>query len=946
MKFHASLVLIASLIVLTGTTVTTAQEVKGKTPPLIFQEARDLINGGSLEVAADLLKDFAAANPTPQDYLDIEAKYGPTTFLKLRTIPRWYDESSRNKAFLKDTLEKIVAASIAANESLLKDPKRIQKFVRNLAGIQEEYAFAVQELKRSGDAVVPYIIESLRLDTNPDQRSGVLRAIIELGPETVPGFLVAAESMADEFKLMLVQAISRRPDFLVLSTAADSNLIPFLWYLSALPKDSPNPLRTVAVDKLKELYAAAYDRRNAEDELTRAARPLYERKARFHNFDSARSRVKLWTWDSVTLNVKAINVLTSVAEETIGLQYLRWALDRNAKYEPALDHFLAFATERAVERAKFTDIAVTDPAAFKLLAVAPTTTLIRLLEQALTENRTALALGLVQALGDRAEVAAGTMEIKPGGGDRPAVLVKALDYADPRVQLAAALALLKIPNAKHGANARIVDILKRAISTDTGAAGVKGKAIVADGSAVRGDQIANLLRGIGYQAEVVGNGRQLAQRIDRTSDFDVVLIDRHIVDPTLEDLIPMLRGDSNTARRPVMVVASPDARAQLGLETLLARLASLIAATETVDPEIPPIPEADRRKAIDEIQRDRKIVIDRRDKALRSFYEVRLARLERIVKSANLKETPDLKRRLDLRLAQLVMGTIVAEYDLTPTSAPKFVRDFEQLTELLRRQTDLDASVEGVYTLGLVKLVQQLEQVLTPELKTKFDAVRARMDSETLALAKEQVIDPATQQALFRLTRAYPGVTVIREPYSKVGFEEDMAAAIADPAQRPRDPGEKAAAAKSAIEALKKLATGEIPGYDLAPATDNLRAALASDVLGIPAAEALARLASPTGQTDLVMLAANGTRTANIRKVAADAAVRNIQAYGKLASAEAVNAIVKASGTGLLASELAIVKELLSPGPLAEVMKNYVPTTGGAKTEAPAEPKTEDKKEN
>ena len=47
------------------------------------------------------------------------------------------------------------------------------------------------------------------------------------------------------------------------------------------------------------------------------------------------------------------------------------------------------------------------------------------------------------------------------------MLVKALDYPDRRVQLAAADALLRLPSTNvHTAHARIVEVLRRALAAD------------------------------------------------------------------------------------------------------------------------------------------------------------------------------------------------------------------------------------------------------------------------------------------------------------------------------------------------------------------------------------------------------------------------------------------------------------------------------------------------
>lgn len=920
---------LAVAIAIIGSTAAPAQPPgTEKTAAMVFSDARDLVGGGSFEVAADMLKEFLAMNPTAQDYLDLEAKFGPTTFLKLRTIPRWYDDPKRDEEFKTTTLETIVTSAIAANEALLKNPARIARFIRNLGGPPEEHDFAVAELRRSGDAVVPQLIEALRLDPDGDKRAGILRAIVELGPETIPGLLAAGEAMRDEFKLLILGAIARRADFAELFNTVDTNALPVLWYLSALPGDQPNSLRTYADAKLRELFAAGYERRNPLEELTNAAKPLDSRSARFMATDTGRTRVKLWTWDESAQTLSPANVDRSIAEEAFALKYLRWALERDASYEPARELALAIATERAVERINFGHIGRQDPAVFRLLAAAPAETLIRLLDRSLVEKRTALSLGLVQALGERAEPAAAAVQVAPGGNPRPPVLVKALDDPDPRVQLSAALALIRIPNAVHGANSRIVDVLRRAVAPDASPANI-GRAIVADPSAVRGDQVANLLRVMGYQAEVVGTGRQLAQRLANTSEIDLILVDRHIVDPTLPDLMPQLRGSALAGRSPVFIVASADSRSQPALETMLVRLAALIAITETIDVNIPALPVADRRKTIDEIERERRAVVDIRDLKFQQLYELRLGRLQRLVEAANLRQSDELRRRLELRLPQLTMAAIAAQYDLTPTSAPKLMRDLGQLTELIRRQTDTDASVRGVDTADLVRLIRQLEAVLTPELIRTFDVLRTRLNDDALALAPDRAVDPATQAALDKLARTYTGAFVIREPYSPVGFREDVLAAMPDAASRPRDPVEKAESSLAAVKALTLLAVGDTPGYNVVPAADALRAALANDTLAIFAATALGRIGTGPAQTDLIKTAADNSRAPEIRRAASSAAIRNVRAFGKSATPEAITMLNRAAADEpAAAAELAVLQAAFDtrPGAFVDALREFRPT--------------------
>src|SRR5205823_1819854 len=99
--------------------------------------------------------------------------------------------------------------------------------------------------------------------------------------------------------------------------------------------------------------------------------------------------------------------------------------------------------------------------------------LVDVLERALREHRTGVALATAQALGARAEVRAK----RPLRKAEPA-LVRALYYPDRRVQMAAAEALLRIPGPpapKTGP--RIVDIFARALAAGT-TAGAEGRKVL------------------------------------------------------------------------------------------------------------------------------------------------------------------------------------------------------------------------------------------------------------------------------------------------------------------------------------------------------------------------------------------------------------------------------------------------------------------------------------
>ncbi len=891
-----------------------------KKPAEVFRESRDILRGGNQELAAELLKEFFALKPTDQDYLSLETKYGPTTFQGLRNVPRWFPDAKRDAEFKATTLEGIIQASLVANEKLLRDPKRIAKFVLNLGATNEERDFAIVELKRSGDAVVPYLFDNIRTESDPAFRAGAMRAIAQLGPDTIPGLLIATESAPDDIQSIMLQAIAKRSDIISLIGKTDTNIMPLLWYLASTPGDTATLRRDNAISLLRSLTGDNYERRQPVAELVKLSEPLYAHKSQFAGLDTVKNRVKLWSYDAKAKTLTASEVALREAEERYGLKYLRWAIERNPNDDLAQERFLCIATERAVERAKFADLAKAEPDVYALLASAPSNALINILENALLENRTALAFGTIQALGDRSEKLAATQQQK-AGTNRPAVLVRAMSYPDPRVQLAAAVALLRMPvGTNHGANAAIVDVLRRTIAgQDAGANSTsKGKAIIVDSNTLRGDRIAGLLRGLGYDTEITTTGRELMKRVGQSSNFDLLVVDRHVVEPQLNDLLAFISASQQIARRPVAVVASADNPKPVGLEPLLLRLAALIAATESIDIPVPAPLILDRRKPKEDTDRDRKLNTDDREKIFRQIYEGRLARTKRITDAANIVINAQLRSRLDLRLPQLTLAAIVAEYDPTVESAPSTIQNLANYTQLIRNQVDIDPSAMKVPLESLNKLIEQLETALTPELSKKFDAIRMKLNPTELEIARTPSLEPFARAKIAKQVKPYAGVALIDEPYSSYALENDLKVLFADPTQMPRDPAEKKASAKLAMDWLRKLAVGELPGYEIKTVEAAFVQSLGNEDLAEAAAESLARIPTATAQQELVKVAANATRPANLRVKAAEAAIQHVQTYGKLTPEPIIQQVLvqlAAEPAPEIKAKLAVVYSLITTAP-------------------------------
>lgn len=949
-----SFVALVAALALTAGPLATGQEAGKtavKTPQELFGQVRGLIDEGRFDLAAAYLQQFMDSTPTDPDILALEQKYGNAVFQNLRNIPRWSEDAKAN-AKARENVETLVARARQVTETQLRNPQRVNKYIRNLGATYEERVFAELELRRTGDYVVPFMVDVLRNGPDRPLEEGIVGAITKLDVPSAAAWVAALDGLPPEQQYQVIAALAARPDALTLTTTAQSDYAPFLWRL-ADRKDLNAALAKYARTLLDKIVPGGAEKRKPEAELVAAGRVFYNHKGRYidgrTNGDGTPTRVPVWTWDAAANKlVKLPDVPVGQADEYFGLRYGRWALERQPADEDAQRLILALAAERAVgrmvEAGKFENLAGTDPGVYRMLSDAPAAVLNDLLDQALHQNRTSLAIALTQVLADRADRAA--VSPRPGNPPKPSLFERTLAYPDPRVQLSAAVGLLRSPVPVDPAvRGRVVEVLKRAAGAE--ANGPKGQALITDPNRLRADASATLLRALGYEVEYFATGRDLLRRIARASDFDLILVDHHVVYPQLTDLMGHLRGDANAARRPVLVVASSDQPRRPTLDLLLLRLALLISATET-DPavEVPAPYFPDLTRPPEERDAARRATQIRRDGALRQLARARTDRLTRVIETIGLELSPQQKFLLGLRAAQVTSAVMAAEFPITPESAPETVRLMSELNRQLVLQPPVQEYARRIGIETLSARIERIEQDVNrePNALKKYEALRPRVDPDALRLNLGTTRDAAAEAKVGRVVRQYHNVHVIPEPYSMVGFQDDVKAAFADPADAPRDPAEKRAAARVAVEYLRRLATGEIPGFDIRSAEATLRDALRFDDLAEPAIDAVARFGSPAAQQDLLNLALIAGRPVPLRVKAADAVVRHIQTHGRAVEkgqAEAVAAAASKEENADLRGKLLVIRGLIGPTPAEYIgeLKGYSPPI------VPPAPKVPEKKE-
>jgi hypothetical protein len=520
-----------------------------KTPAEWFGALEFELNTGQFEAGQFYLRGFLASNPTDKDFVAIERDRGFAAFLHLRTI-KWSNDPKVD-AESRALAEQVVEKANAALRKELGDPQRIARFIKNLTATPEERSYAIAELQRSGSLAMPQIIATLRQEMDPYERAVILSVLPALPAETVQPILAAFDMPENTvLKVQLLQSLAARRDLSQLTARAETDPLPTLEFLAASPRQAPD-IRRAAADLASRLLTVSPGRLPlAKVELTRFAERMYRHEAAFINPNA----VPVWRWEDNRL--VSYSATASQAEEFFGLRYARWALELDPAYQPAQVVFLSLATDKAMERAGLEQpLAQAAPDVHDLLGTVYAGALISTLDRAIADKRTAVALGVTRALGERAEVSAA----RPERG-RSGVLVRALDYPDRRVQLAAADALLRLPGPPvHQSSARIVEVLRRAVAADseTTLPTTPLRVLIGAFDTRQGERMAEAVRSAGFEPVVVRTGREVMRRLKEAADIDAVILDAELPYPPLEDTIASLRYDVHVGLLPVRIVFDP-----------------------------------------------------------------------------------------------------------------------------------------------------------------------------------------------------------------------------------------------------------------------------------------------------------------------------------------------------------------------------------------------------
>jgi HEAT repeat protein len=481
-----------------------------KTPLETWEVASYLIRIGQPAQAAPYIKKFLDQKPDDAAVLEVRDTYGIGSILALSDDPA-------TRPYARPMADLVAgAASRTATE-----PTRIARAIEGLTKSKAEQDAAVDRLREAGPYAVAPLIQAIGVaGLEPSNRTRIADNIGNLDKNAVPALIAALDHPDDKVVGDVARALGR---------IGDPRAIPALTFLASRT-NPPSFAKGEVVQALRMLTGRdlGSQPRTPVRVLSDEARLYHDHKVRFPG-----DPVLVWLFDAQGKVPKSAQVSVRDAEGLLGLRAAREALEVDPNDTEAKVIQIGLGLDH-------------DPAAWRDQALAAGPDVLgKVLARAVVERRGDLAAAVVPLLGQLASRDGLTFQ------GRPSPLVDALISPDRRVQLAAAEALVKLdPRRIFPGSSRLVPTLARFLASQ-GAP----RAIVIDGNAARGTQVAGFLKNLGYDARSVTTGAQGFTDAAEAADVELIAIDPDLINDSwkLPDILGNLKADPRTSAIPVFL---------------------------------------------------------------------------------------------------------------------------------------------------------------------------------------------------------------------------------------------------------------------------------------------------------------------------------------------------------------------------------------------------------
>ena len=527
-----------------------------KTPEELFEATLMMVDLARLDLAEIYLNKLISETLDDELLLALREKFGAAAFLKLANVKR-----------LNPSAEKLLDLSNTAAIKQANDPERIARLIGDLGGDPEQHAVAAAELTSLGAAVVPGLLAVLADPAKADKHEVVMEAILLIRERAIPPLIGALTAPDGTFRSHVIT---------LLGQLQASAAVPYLWHPAQAPEETED-VRLAARHALANILGATPETIGRLATEGTVARMLESAREHFRNAypwkaDDA-GKVSLWWWNDQQGTVVPRSLSPEEASDVVGLRLAREALALAPQLRSTQVVYLELLLAADARRAGFDrPLPVGPGTAHDTALAAGSDVALDVLAEAVKSQRPAVAVAALKVFSQ-----IGTLAQLQLGASQKSVVVAALDHTDPRVQFAAASAILQIdPTTPFRGAVRVVDVLKRALMAEG-----RAHAIIGEVSPDRGAMIGGILREMGYEPLVMNSGREAFAAAAARSDVELVVLHPNIIRWPLSETLANLRGDSRTANIPIVIHGPSSLAQKLERKSQNFRLVAYSSAAET-----------------------------------------------------------------------------------------------------------------------------------------------------------------------------------------------------------------------------------------------------------------------------------------------------------------------------------------------------------------------------
>ena len=491
-----------------------------------FEAAMKTVQLARPDIAAGYIQKLLDLNPTDEELIGLRTEYGSGTLLELARLTE-----------LEPVVLQLIDRMNAAVAKTTGGAGYVDGLLPQLMGTARERDSALNELRHLGAQAVPAILK--RISNPGDVDVHVLNdALPRLGSDAAPALIGGLTSPDVNVRMACASALGL--------TGSKESIV---WlYSSAFGEQQPQGLKDAARIAIAEML---YGNRRYAPRVTSygATRRMNQDAIAFLTetypwpleFGDA-AEVSVWTWDGGQGTIVENRVSRLYASIYFAERLAREAAQLASNADDSAVIALAAMLMRDVEAAGWDQPLPTGPGTAHDLAVeSGAYTCEQLLQLGLQNELPAVSLGAVQTLSLNGST---HLLHHPNSA-----IVAALDSSNTRIQFAAALTILQWEPTKNFPHSkRIVEILGRAINSDSGPASV-----VVDPNRTRGSETVGMFGELGFQASLKSTGMEGFQAAADRGNIELAVLHPNTIRWELSQTIANLRADSRTKDVPVVI---------------------------------------------------------------------------------------------------------------------------------------------------------------------------------------------------------------------------------------------------------------------------------------------------------------------------------------------------------------------------------------------------------